>query len=115
MYALTTGCLLILAGSIADLLGPKKIFLLGCFLQGIFVLACGLSRSGIQLIMFRAMQGVAVSMCLPTAVSIITNSFSTGQRRNLGLAFMGAGQSLGFIIGLVLGGLFADTIGWRTG
>ena len=65
--------------------------------------------------MFRAMQGIAVSMCLPTAVSIITNSFANGQRRNLGLAFMGAGQCLGFLIGLVLGGLFIDTIGWRVG
>ena len=54
-------------------------------------------------------------MCLPTAVSIITNSFANGQRRNLGLAFMGAGQCLGFLIGLVLGGLFVDTIGWRVG
>lgn len=54
---LTTGCTLILAGSIADLVGSRSIFILGCFLQGIFVLACGLARTGIQLIMFRAMQG----------------------------------------------------------
>jgi MFS family permease len=95
--------------------GSRKTFLLGCFLQGIFVLACGLSETGIQLIMFRAMQGIAVSLCLPTAVSIITTSFPNGQRRNLGLAFMGAGQPTGFLIGLVLSGLFIDTIGWRAG
>ena len=65
--------------------------------------------------MFRAIQGLAVSMCLPTAVSIVTASFANGQRRNLGLAFMGFGQCLGFLIGLVLGGLFVDTIGWRAG
>ena len=79
------------------------------------MLACGLSKSGIQLIMFRAMQGIAVSLCLPTAVSITTTSFPNGRRRNLGLAFMGAGQVLGFLIGLILGGLFMDTTGWRTG
>ena len=115
MYALTIGCLLIIAGSIADLIGSRKVFLLGAFLQGVFVLACGVSKTGIQLIMFRAMQGVAVSLCLPTAVSITTNSFPSGKRRNLGLAFMGAGQPLGYLIGLVLGGLFVDTIGWRVG
>ena len=79
------------------------------------MLACGLSKTGLQLILFRAMQGIAVSLCLPTAVSIITTSFPNGQRRNLGLAFMGAGQCLGFLIGLVLGGLFVDTVGWRAG
>ena len=106
---------MILAGSIADLLGSRTIFLLGCFLQGIFVLACGFARSGIDLIMFRAMQGISQSLCLPTAVSIITSAFPNGQRRNLGLAFMGAGQALGFSIGLVLGGLFVDSVGWRAG
>ncbi|KAI4197703.1 MAG: hypothetical protein LQ350_005772 [Teloschistes chrysophthalmus] len=65
--------------------------------------------------MFRAMQGVAVSLCLPTAVSITTTSFRAGKRRNLGLSFMGAGQPIGFFIGLVLGGVFVDTIGWRAG
>ena len=109
------GCTLILAGSVADLVGSRTIFLLGCFLQGIFVLACGFSKTGIQLIMFRAMQGISLSFCLPTAVSIITNAFPNGRRRTLGLAFMGAGQCLGFSIGLVLGGLFIGTIGWRSG
>ncbi|KAI4215052.1 MAG: hypothetical protein LQ351_002366 [Letrouitia transgressa] len=109
------GCLLILAGSVADLVGSRKIFLLGSFLQGVFVLACALSQTGIQLIMFRAMQGIAVSFCLPTAVSITTTSFPAGKRRNLGLSFMGAGQPIGFLIGSVLGGILIDTIGWRTG
>lgn len=115
VYALSVGCLLILAGSVADLVGSRKIFLLGSFLQGVFVLACALSQTGIQLIMFRAMQGIAVSFCLPTAVSITTTSFPAGKRRNLGLSFMGAGQPIGFLIGSVLGGILIDTIGWRTG
>ena len=115
MRRLTTGCTLILAGSIADLVGSRAIFIVGCFLQGIFVLACGLAKTGIQLIMFRAMQGIALSLCLPTAISIITNAFPNGKRRTLGLAFMGAGQCLGFSIGLVLGGLFIQSIGWRSG
>ena len=91
------------------------MFLIGCLLQAVFVLACGLAKSGIQLILFRAMQGIALAFCLPTAVSITNNSFPNGRRRTLGLAFLGAGQCLGFCIGLVLGGLFTDTIGWRSG
>ncbi|KAL8627104.1 hypothetical protein Q9189_007190 [Teloschistes chrysophthalmus] len=46
---------------------------------------------------------------------ITTTSFRAGKRRNLGLSFMGAGQPIGFFIGLVLGGVFVDTIGWRAG
>lgn len=91
------------------------MFLIGCFLQAVFVLACGLAKTGIQLIMFRAMQGIALAFCLPTAVSIINNTFPNGRRRTLGLAFLGAGQALGFCVGLVLGGVFTDTIGWRSG
>ena len=77
---------MILAGSIADVVGSRTVFLLGSFLQGIFVLACGLARTGIQLILFRAIQGIALSLCLPTAVSIMTTAFTQGRRRNLGLA-----------------------------
>lgn len=54
-------------------------------------------------------------MCLPTAVSIITHTFPAGKRRNIAFACMGAGQPLGYSVGLLLGGLFADTIGWRWG
>ncbi len=142
---MTTGCLLIIAGSLADLVGSRRIFLPGCFLQVVFVVACGVARTGLQLIIFRAMQGIALSFCLPTAVSIvsckykpkystlsacaflvdlwcklhptsiITTAFPNGRSRNLGLGFMGAGQPLGFSIGLVLGGVFIQSAGWRLG
>lgn len=88
---------------------------MGCFFLGVFVLATGLARSGIQLILFRAFQGVAISLCLPTAVSILTDNFPNGRRRNVGFACLGLGQPLGFSVGLVLGGFFVDSIGWRVG
>lgn len=112
---LTSCCSLLLAGSIADFVGNRTIYLIGCFLLGMFILASGLARTGIQLIVFRAFQGIAVSFCLPTAVSILTDAFPNGQRRNVGLACLGLGQPLGFSVGLVLGGLFVDSIGWRSG
>jgi MFS family permease len=79
------------------------------------VLASGLSRTSSQLIIFRGFQGIAVSLCLPTATSILTESFPNGKRRNAGFAFLGAGQPTGYSIGLFLGGFFVDTIGWRYG
>lgn len=115
MLRLTSGSCLLIAGSVADVIGSRLVFLTGCCLLTVFVLACGLARTGIQLIMFRAMQGIAVALCLPTSVGILTNAVATGRRRNVGFACMGLGQPLGFSVGLVLGGVFVDSIGWRSG
>jgi MFS family permease len=65
--------------------------------------------------MFRAMQGIAQALCLPTSVGILTNTVPSGKRRNVAFACLGLGQVLGFSIGLVLGGMFVDTVGWRIG
>ncbi|EAT89768.2 hypothetical protein SNOG_03037 [Parastagonospora nodorum SN15] len=86
-----------------------------CVLQSVFTLASGLSRTGTQLIVFRALGGIAISFCLPSAVSTITATFPEGKSRNIAFASMGGGQPIGFSLGLVLGGIFADTIGWRWG
>ncbi|KAL8710418.1 MAG: hypothetical protein Q9220_005019 [cf. Caloplaca sp. 1 TL-2023] len=80
-----------------------------------FVSACGLARTGTELIAFRALQGVSLSLCLPSGVSILTKSFAPGRIRNVGFSFLGAGQVLGFCIGLVLGGLIIESTGWRVG
>lgn len=63
--------------------------------------------------MFRAMQGVAVSLCLPTSMGILSTVIPSGTRRNLALSCLGIGQVLGYAIGLVIAGVFVDTIGWR--
>ena len=91
------------------------MYLVGSFLQSIFTLACGLSRTSGELILFRGLAGIATSICLPSAVSIITNTFKTGKRRNVAFASMGSGQPIGASIGLTMGGVFADSIGWRWG
>lgn len=91
------------------------MYLTGCFLQFCFTLACGLARTGTQMIVFRAFGGLAIAMCLPSAVSIITSTFPAGQRRNIAFASMGGGQPIGFAVGLTVGGVFTDTIGWQWG
>lgn len=53
------------------------------------------------------------SMCLPTAVSLITNMFSKRKWQNIAFASNGMGQPLGYSVRLILGGLFTVTIGWR--
>lgn len=115
IYALVCGCTLLLSGSISDAIGAKWVYLAGCFLSAIFTLASGLSRTGAQLIVFRAFSGLALSLSLPSSTSIITHTLPTGRTRNVAFATMGGGQPVGFSIGLVLGGVFSDTVGWRWG
>lgn len=115
VYALAAGCTLLIFGPIADVIGDKRVWLTGSILFAAFTLACGLARTGNQLIAFRTLLGIAVSMCLPCAVSLMTRTFPPGKARNLGFASMGMGRPLGYSVGLILGGVFADSIGWRFG
>lgn len=107
---------MLLSGSLADFLGNRIINLIGCCLLTVFILACSLAETGLQLILFRTFQGIATSMCLPTAFSIMTDSMPAGKRRNIGFSCLGLGQPFGFSVGLVLGGIFQDSsLGWRFG
>jgi MFS family permease len=69
----------------------------------------------LELILFRAFQGLALSLCLPSSVQLITRNIPTGTRRNIAFACLGASQPVGFSIGLVLGGFFVERVGWRYG
>lgn len=113
VYALAAGCLLLIFGAIADVIGAKLVWVTGSFLYVVFTVAVGFSQTGAQLIVFRTFLGIAVSMCLPTAVGLITNTFPRGTWRNIAFASNGMGQPLGYSLGLILGGIFTDTIGWR--
>jgi MFS family permease len=90
------------------------MYMTGSILQSFFTLGCGLARNANEIILFRALSGVAIAFCLPSAVSIITSTLS-GKRRNFAFAAMGGGQPVGFSIGLTLGGVLTDSIGWRWG
>ena len=92
------------------------MYILGCFLQSAFTLACGLAQDPFQMIFFRALAGIAIAFCLPSAVSLITTYFPHGKRRNMAFAAMGGGQPVGFTIGLTVGGVLSDSAaGWRAG
>ncbi|KAL2865088.1 major facilitator superfamily domain-containing protein [Aspergillus lucknowensis] len=92
-----------------------RVWITGSILFAGFTLACGLAKTGAQIIAFRTLLGVSIAMCLPCAVSLMTRTFPPGKGRNLGFASMGMGQPLGYSVGLILGGVFADSIGWRFG
>lgn len=115
VYALSAGCTLLAFGSVADVVGSKRMWLIGSGFSCPLILACGLARTGNQFIIFRALLGLFVAMCLPTSMSLVTASFPPGRKRNIAFAATGMGQPLGYALGLVLGGVFTNTIGWRWG
>jgi MFS family permease len=115
VFALSCGCTLLVSGSIADVVGGRKVYLSGALLLTSSTIATGLSRTGIELIIFRAVQGLGLSLTLPAAVIFVTSNIAEGIGRNVAFAALGASQPLGFAFGLVLGGVFAQGIGWRWG
>ncbi|XP_014561417.1 hypothetical protein COCVIDRAFT_33776 [Bipolaris victoriae FI3] len=115
VYGLTSGAALLTAGSIADIVGARPVELAGITLLGILTLLCGFAQSGAQLVVFRALQGIALAMHLPASVAIITGAVPSGRARNLGFACLGFSQPLGFAVGLVLSGVMIERAGWRSG
>lgn len=113
--ALACGCALLLSGSVADVIDERKVYLTGVSLLTVTTIASGLSRTGIELILFRAAQGIALSLTLPSSVILITSNIPVGSARNIAFACLGAAQPVGFSVGLVMGGLFVQSIGWRYG
>ncbi|KAJ5389317.1 uncharacterized protein N7496_000385 [Penicillium cataractarum] len=117
-FALACGCTLLPCGAVADILGSRRVSLLGGLLQTASALGAGLAATPVQLISLRATAGLAASFCLPGAVGVASHVFpiaSSPRRRSIAFAAMGGGQAVGFGLGLVLGGMFSDTIGWRWG
>lgn len=115
VMSLATASTLLVAGSIADVLGMRGSDLIGCLCISGFMLGGGLSQNGPQIVVMRAMQGVANSMHMSASVGLIANIIPRGRGRNIAFSCLGLSQPLGYSFGLVLGGLMIDTIGWRSG
>ncbi|OOQ82788.1 putative MFS transporter [Penicillium brasilianum] len=112
---LATASTLLLAGSLADVVGPRWVDLVGTFASGASMLGMGFVKEGTQLVAMRAIQGVGLALHLASAVGIVTQVFPQGKSRNMAFACLGMSQPFGFCLGLVLGGVFVDTVGWRVG
>jgi MFS family permease len=104
----------LIAGSIADIVGARPVELTGITLIGVFTLACGFAGTGEQLVVFRALQGVALAMHLPASVALIAGAVPAGRARNFGFACLGFSQPMGFAVGLVISGVMIEKAGWRS-
>lgn len=113
-FALPSGGFLLLFGRIADLFGRKKLFLTGLVVFGAASLLATLAWDPASFLTGRALQGLGAAVIVPTGMSLLTTTFPEGPLRDKALGISGTLLSLGFTIGMLLGGVMTDTLGWRS-
>ena len=111
-YLLTLGSLILVGGSMGDVLGRRRIFLLGLMGFGVTSLLCAIAPSGGFLIAARALQGVAGALLVPSSLAIITATFD-GPGRGAAIGSWTAWTGIGIVIGPLVGGALVDLISWR--
>jgi EmrB/QacA subfamily drug resistance transporter len=112
-YALTFGGFLLLGGRAADLLGRRRILMLGLLVFTAASLGAGLATTDGLLIAMRGLQGFGAAVVLPAALSIVMNMFAEGAERNKALGLWGGIGAAGATIGLITGGLLTRYVGWE--
>ncbi|HEY5428251.1 MAG TPA: MFS transporter [Solirubrobacteraceae bacterium] len=112
-YTLTFGGFLLLGGRMADLLGRRRMFMLGLVVFSLASLGGGLAQSESWLIAARVIQGLGAAIVSPAALSIITTTFADGAERNRALGIWGAVAGAGGAAGVLLGGILTSGLSWR--
>ena len=113
-YTLTFGGFLLLSGRLSDLLGRKRIFLIGLLIFGLSSLVIGLSQTAEMVIMMRAVQGIGSSIIAPTTLALIMDAYQNNMRQRA-ISYYGATAGIGSSIGLLVGGGLTSLISWRAG
>jgi EmrB/QacA subfamily drug resistance transporter len=112
-YSLTFGGFLLLGGRTADVFGRRQLFIAAVSFFALASLTVGLSQSSAMMIVARGVQGLMAAFMTPTALSIVLTHFEEGRERNLALGIWAAVASSGAAVGVVLGGVLTQYLGWR--
>ena len=112
-YALTFGGLVLLLGRAGDLYGRRRLFVAGLALFGAASLLGGFAWEPWILVCARFIQGVGAAALVPAALSLLTAIFAEGEERNRAIGVYGAMAALGFVVGMVGGGVITEYLGWR--
>jgi EmrB/QacA subfamily drug resistance transporter len=112
-YVIAFGGFLLLGGRAADLLGRRRIFMVGLAVVAIASLAAGFAATQGQLIAARAAQGLGAAIISPAALSIVTTLFRDGAERNKALGAWGAVAGSAGAAGVLLGGVLTEGLGWE--
>ena len=112
-YALVFGGFLLLGGRIADIVGRRRVFIVGLIAFTIGSLLCGLAWSEESLIGARAIQGLGAATVSPAALALLVTTFREGRERNIALGAWGAVGGAGAAAGVLLGGILTDLLSWE--
>jgi EmrB/QacA subfamily drug resistance transporter len=111
-YLLTLGSLLLVGGSLGDLFGARKLFILGIVVFGVTSVLCAAAPDGTTLILARGLQGVAGAILTPAGLAVIATTFS-GEERGAAIGSWTAWTGVAFVIGPLLGGWLITQGSWR--
>ena len=111
-YAIVFGGFLLLGGRLADLLGRRRIFIVGVALFTVSSALCGLAWSAGSLVAFRAIEGLGGALFAPAGLSLLMTTFREGRDRNLALGIWGAASGSGAAVGVLLGGVLTSYLSW---
>jgi EmrB/QacA subfamily drug resistance transporter len=111
-YVIVFGALLLLGGRLSDILGQRKIFVIGFAILTAASVLAGLAPNGTMLIAARALQGVGAALIAPSAMSILMSLFTIPSERNKAMGFWGAAAPAGGTAGVFLGGIITAYVDW---
>jgi len=112
-YALCFGGFLLLGGRAADLFGRRRMLLIGMVAFTLFSFLIGISHTPFQLISLRALQGISAAFMSPAALSIVLVTFRDGMARGKALGYWTLVATGGAAVGMLLGGVLTQYLGWR--
>lgn len=112
-YVIVFGALLLLGGRLSDIIGQKRIFIIGFLTLTIASIIAGLAPSGIVLIIARALQGIGAALIAPSALSMVVSLFGNNRlEMNKAMGIWGASAPAGGTAGVFLGGIITAWIDW---
>jgi EmrB/QacA subfamily drug resistance transporter len=111
-YSILFGGMLLLGGRLADLLGRRRLFMVGVAVFTAGSLLSGLAWSEGALIVTRALQGLGGGLLAPAALSIVVTTFREGRERNIALGIWGAASGSGGAVGVLIGGVLTSYLSW---
>ncbi|MER8186219.1 MFS transporter [Kitasatospora sp. NPDC094015] len=112
-YTLAFGGLLLLGGRIGDILGRRRVFVVGVLVFGLASLIGGFAQDAGMLLAARTLQGIGGAICSPTAFALIATNFQEGPERNRAFGVFSAVAGSGAAIGLLAGGALTEYLDWR--
>src|SRR5215212_12049942 len=112
-YALSFGGLVLLLGRAGDLYGRRRLFMVGLTLFAAASLVGGFAWEPWILLCARFIQGMGAAALVPASLSLLTAIFAEGEERNRAIGIYGAMAALGFVVGMVGGGVITEYLGWR--